>query len=136
MAAIGLSATREVVWAQSYQAAASLPEGTVVVYTAQDTVGLPSGAGAAGVAGVVTDSGTVATGDRCNVQKAGIALVLLAAGQTVTIGQELVVANSSGHVKALAAETGCVIVGRSEQAFTAGSNADPIMCTLVLSYKT
>ena len=135
MAVAGLSATRKVIWSLSYQAASVLPEGTVVVYTGQDMVGLPAGAGAAGVAGVVTDAGSVAVGDRADCQKSGIAIVLLAAGQTVTAGQELVVANASGHVKAFAAEAGCVIVGRAEQSFTAGANADPLMCTLILSYK-
>ncbi len=135
---IGLSSTREVVWAQSYQdEVGSIAEGAVVIYSAATNglVKLPAGAAAAGAAGVVMNAGSSTAGDFLDVQKAGIACVLLAATLTVARGDLLIVANSSGHVKVWTSETACTIIGRSEVAKTAGAAAEMISCTLVMADK-
>lgn len=135
---IGLSSTREVVWSQAYQAeVASIVEGAVVIYSAatNGVVKLPAAAAAAGVAGVCMSAGSSAADDFLEVQKAGIAMVLLVASATVARGDLLIVANSSGHVKAWTNETACTIVGRSEVAKTAGAAAEMISCTLVMADK-
>jgi hypothetical protein len=137
MASIGLSATRMVVWAKSYEAeVGSIAEGAVVIHSTadDDKVKLPAAAGAPKVAGVCMSAGGPAIGERIEVQKAGQAVVLLAAGLSCVRGDELIVANSSGHVKVRAAETACVIVGRAEVAHTSGAAAEFIPCTLTLNY--
>jgi hypothetical protein len=137
---IGLSSAREVVWAQTYQdEVGSIVEGAVVIYSAATNglVKLPGAAAAPGVAGVVMNAGTSTSGggDFLDVQKAGIACVLLVAAATVARGDLLIVANTSGHVKAWTNETACTIVGRSEVAKTAGAAAEMITCTLVMADK-
>lgn len=135
---IGLSSTREVVWSQNYQdEVGSIAEGAVVIYSAATNglVKLPAGAAAPAVAGVNMSAGTSAVGDMLEVQKSGIAMVLLAASATVARGDLLITANSSGHVKAWTNETAVTIVGRSEVAKTAGGAAEMISCTLVMADK-
>lgn len=134
--AIGLSATREVVWSKSYEdEVGSIVEGAVVIHSAADNgkVKLPAAAAANKVAGVNMSAGSSSAGDRLDIQKAGVAIVNLAAGEVVARGQLLIVADSAGSVKAWTAETGCTIVGRSEQALTAGAAAAKISCTLLLN---
>lgn len=135
---IGLASAREVVWSQGYQdEVGSIAEGAVVIYSAATNglVKLPAAAAAAGVAGVNMNAGSSAVGDFLDIQKAGIACVLLAASAVVARGDLLIVANSSGHVKAWTSETAVTIVGRSEVAKTAGSAAEMITCTLVMADK-
>lgn len=135
--AIGLSATREVVWAKSYEdEVGSIVEGAVVIHSAADNgkCKLPAAAAADKVCGVNMSAGTSTSGggDRLDVQKGGIAIVNLVAGGTVVRGSLLIVANSSGDVKAWTNETSCTIVGRSEWAGTAGAAAAKIPCHLLL----
>src|SRR5260221_115118 len=105
---IGLASAREVVWSQSYQdEVGSIAEGAVVIYSAATNglVKLPAAAAAPAVAGVKMNAGSSAAGDWLDIQKAGIASVLLVASATIARGDLLIVANSSGHVKAWTNET-------------------------------
>lgn len=134
---IGLSATRMDIFTKSYLAQSAIPEGAVVIhYVAgtDDEVILPAAANAKLIAGVSVSAGTATAGtDRIAVQKLGQAPVLLGAGLSVVVGDELVIANSSGHVKKRqAGDADSQVIGVSEVTFTAGSNADLISAFLCI----
>lgn len=111
----------------------------VVIYDTGTTnfrdVKLPTGAGNAGVAGVVSDqgdpnnNGQFAVGDDMGVCVDGIVEVLLDAGQTATKGGYAITGATAGTVKPIAGESAPYsIVGQFMQTLTAG--ASPTLVTL------
>jgi hypothetical protein len=114
---------------------AGLLEGAVFMFDGSvngQLVKAPTGAAVAGVAGVLADvvnatTGTV-VGTDINLQKDGVANVLLKAGEAVVAGDALVVAGTDGSVRKLNTGTddGADIVGYSEVARTAGATNELI----------
>ena len=118
---------------------AGLAEGAVVCWDAVDKKNCvaPGGAGATKVRGVLygqqgssTSVGSTAVGDVVTVQQRGTARVLLGATLTVAAGDPVIVSNTSGHVKALGAETVCSILGYALESKTAGAAAEMISVRL------
>src|ERR1041385_2708426 len=100
---IGYSSTRWSGESKQYKCNTSgLKEGAVMVYdtsVAGQLVKAPAGAGATGVAGVLINaqpSGGTAVGDSVDLQISGIANVLLKAGQTVNVGDKVVIGGTDG----------------------------------------
>lgn len=86
----------------------------------------PSAAKDQGVAGVVTTKEAAGTvGEGIEIAKDGAVVeVLLEAGATCSKENEAIVANASGHVKPIGANTGALdVVGRFKQNATAGATA-------------
>jgi hypothetical protein len=111
---------------------ASLQGGAAVVWDGTNKgVAAPGGAEVTGFAGFITNqqpsTGTT-SGDRVDIQNAGIAIGLLKAGETVTYGQRLVIAGTDGSLKAYddAGDDNLSIVGIALASFTAGSQNDTI----------
>lgn len=111
---------------------ASLQGGAAVVWDATNKgVKAPTGAEVTGFAGFITNqqssSGT-ASGDRVDLQNAGVAIGLLKAGEAVTYGDRLVIAGTDGSVKAYddAGDDNCSIVGIALATLTAGSQNDTL----------
>ena len=119
---------------------AGLKEGAVVVWDTGangQLVKAPAAAAASGIAGIIADqlgsSGTV-VGSDVNLQRDGIALVLLKNGQTVAAGDPLCVAGTDGSVrKAVNADSPCDIIGYSEVAHTAGATNEAIPARVNIS---
>jgi len=114
------------VFSWNYACGAATSEGAVCVAGSDyDSVALPAGAAATKVVGVAKN-GTGASGERLTVQKLGIANVLALASTTITQGDELITANSSGHVKSWTNETAVDVVGIAMETRTIGSAAEMI----------
>jgi hypothetical protein len=110
---------------------AAVAEGACLITGADfDTAVLPSGAAATKVLGIATNS-TGATGERVNVMVLGVANALAVASATITQGDKLITANSSGHVKSWTAETAVDIVGIALETRTIGAAAEmiPVLLT-------
>lgn len=111
---------------------ASLHGGAAVVWDSTNKgVKAPAGAEAIGFAGFITNqqpSGGTTSGDRVDLQNAGVAIGLLKAGESVTYGQRLVIADTDGSVKAYddAGDDNCSIVGIALATLTAGSQNDTL----------
>lgn len=125
--ASNLKASQSVdIFSWNYACTAAVSEGAVLVAgTDYDQAVLPSGAAATKVVGVAKNP-TGATGERVTVQKLGIANVLAVASTTITQGDELITANSSGHVKSWTNETAVDVVGVALETRTIGSAAEMI----------
>ncbi len=117
---------------------ASLKEGAAMVYDTSASgqlVKAPTGAAVLGFAGLVADvlgsSGT-AVGIDINLQRTGIGMGLIATGITVTVGDELVIADTAGTLRsfALGSDDDCDIVGVCETTKTAGSATESILVNL------
>ena len=116
----------------------SLKEGAAVVYDSSASgqlVKAPAAAAAAGFAGLIADvlpSGGTTAGLDVNLQRDGLGLGLLKAGEAVTVGQELVIAGTDGSLRAFAvgSDDDCDIVGRAEQTKTAGATNEAILVNL------
>lgn len=133
MSLLNKAAETNVLYSENLLGEVAIAEGCVVVEgTADDAVKLPAGALASRIRGVSISAGTSnGTTEKVAVASIGICPVLLAATLTIARGDELVVANASGHVrKRVAADaTGCV-VGTSKVDRTAGATAEFITCSL------
>ena len=115
---------------------AGLKEGAVFMFdsaAAGQLVKAPTGTAVKGVAGVLADVVNAATGTvvgtDINLQKDGIANVLLSAGETVAEGQGLVTKGTDGSVMGFVKAThkDCDIVGYSEVARTAGGGSNELI---------
>lgn len=94
------------------ESAATLSEGAVCAFgTDFDKVTTPTGAAAIGLCGIVCNAGGVVSGDRTDVQVAGVANVLVAASTTVNQGKEAISAASTGTVKEWTSETAVDVIG-------------------------
>lgn len=117
---------------------AGLVEGAAVVHdtgVAGGRVKAPTGAAVSGFAGLITDilpSGGTVAGHDVNLQRTGRGMGLLKAGDSVNVGDRLVVAGTDGSLRAFndGVDANCDIVGKSLQTLTAGSNNDPILVDL------
>lgn len=125
--ASNLKASQKVdIFTWNYACTAAVSEGAVLVAGSDyDQAVLPAGAADKKIVGVATND-TGASGDRVNVQKIGIANVLAAASATITQGDELITANSSGHVKSWVNETAVDVVGVAMETRTIGATAELI----------
>lgn len=100
-------------------------------------VKLPSGAGATGVRGVVSDhgdpnnSGLFATGDEFGVCVEGFAEVLLDAGQTATKDAPAITGATAGTVKPIASESAPYdIVGYFAQTYDNSSGSSTVLVSI------
>ena len=114
------------VFTWNYACTAAVSEGAVLVAGSDyDQAVLPAGAADKKIVGVAKND-TGASGDRVNVQILGIANVLAAASSTINQGDELITANTSGHVKSWTNETAVDVVGVAMETRTIGSSAELI----------
>lgn len=116
---------------------ASLQGGAAVVFDSTNKgVKAPGGAAALGFAGLITNqqsSTGTASGDRVDLQIAGVGVGILDAGQSVTFGQELIISDTDGSLKgfALASNDDCSIVGYSLETKTAGAANESLLVQLM-----
>ena len=138
MASIGTGAAAVVPFTLPYTVySASLQGGAAVVFDSSNFgVKAPAGAAALGFAGLIANqqssSGT-ASGDRVDIQIAGIGVGILDAGQTVTYGQELIISDTDGSLKAYAngSNDDCSVVGYALESKTAGASNESLLVQLV-----
>lgn len=114
---------------------ATIAEGAVVKLTDFNTVGLPAGAADKDGVWGVAKAAAVSTDPYVPVQWQGVALVLGAAAEVITLGARLITANASGHVKAIAATTDVDVIGRAMRAQTIGASAELIPVLLGTQYE-
>lgn len=117
---------------QFYVYTTGLKEGACTVADSTNKgVKAPGGAAAAAFVGIITNAQTssgTTSGDPVDIQISGVANVLLDAGQAVTYGEDVVISDTDGSVKAYAngSMDDCSIVGMALVTKTAGASNEMI----------
>lgn len=116
-----------------------LKTGAALVYDSSADGGMlkaPAAAAAAGFAGLLTTEYQVGSasvaGQPCQVQRSGLCMGILDAGNAVTVGQALVISDTDGSLRpfAVATDDDCDIVGTSEQTLGSQGVNTPILVNL------